>query len=63
MASKRELKVNLTRCPNCKKPMKAVLKSDGRTDFLCLECDKLDPLNTDAVKWANSPLASPTNEA
>jgi hypothetical protein len=51
--------MNLTRCPRCKMPMKIVLKLDGRTDFLCLECHHLDPLKTDAVKWANSPLAPP----
>jgi hypothetical protein len=55
--------MDLTRCPRCKKPMKTVLKSDGRTDFLCLECDNLDPLITDAAKWANSPLASPAKDA
>ena len=32
---------------------------NGRTEFKCLDCDLLDPLQTDAVKWAKSPLAAP----
>jgi hypothetical protein len=38
--------------------MKAVLAPNGRTEFKCLKCDRLDPLQTDAVKWAESPLAT-----
>jgi tRNA(Ile2) C34 agmatinyltransferase TiaS len=52
-----------TRCPHCNKRMKVVLGSDGRTDFQCLQCDKIDPLKTDAVKWADSPLAVVTKAA
>jgi hypothetical protein len=36
--------------------MKSVLSRDGSTDFKCLTCDELDPLKTDAVKWADNPL-------
>jgi tRNA(Ile2) C34 agmatinyltransferase TiaS len=43
-------------CPRCKKRMKPVLGQDGRTDFKCLVCDEVDPLETDAVRWADSPL-------
>jgi hypothetical protein len=43
--------------------MRAVATSDGRTGFKCLHCDEVDPLQTDAVKWADSPLASPTKAA
>jgi hypothetical protein len=42
------------------KRMKVVAASDGRTGFQCLQCDKVGPLKTDAVKWAASPLAAPT---
>jgi hypothetical protein len=52
-----------TRCPRCSKRMIAAATADGRTDLRCLQCDKVDPLKTDAVKWADSPLASPTNAA
>jgi tRNA(Ile2) C34 agmatinyltransferase TiaS len=44
--------MNLTRCPHCKTPMKPVLKSNGRTDFRCLECEHPDPVKLDTVKWA-----------
>jgi tRNA(Ile2) C34 agmatinyltransferase TiaS len=53
----------MDRCPQCNKRMKAVLEANGRTDFRCLQCDKVDPLKTDAVKWAISPLAGPTKVA
>jgi tRNA(Ile2) C34 agmatinyltransferase TiaS len=55
--------LDATRCPRCNKRMKAVLGPDGRTDLLCLECDKVDPPATDAMKWADSPLAVPTKAA
>jgi len=48
----------MDRCPQCKKRMKAVIGETGRTEFKCLECDELDPLKTDAVKWAESPLSN-----
>jgi hypothetical protein len=49
--------MDATCCPKCAKRMKVVLTDNGRTDFKCLVCDLLDPLETDAVKWAESPLA------
>jgi hypothetical protein len=30
----------------------------GRTSLVFLECDNIDPMKTDAAKWANSSLAS-----
>jgi hypothetical protein len=41
------------------KRLKAVMAVNGRTEFKCLDCDLLDPLQTDAVKWAKSRLAAP----
>jgi len=38
--------------------MKPVLGESGRTEFQCLECDKIDPLKTDAAKWAEGPLST-----
>ncbi len=52
--------MDATRCSHCTKRMKAVLAANGRTEFKCLNCDLLDPLQTDAVKWAESPLAALT---
>jgi hypothetical protein len=51
--------LDTTRCSHCKKRLKAVMAVNGRTEFKCLACDLLDPLQTDAVKWAKSPLAAP----
>lgn len=48
----------MDRCPQCNKRMITVLGENGRTEFKCLECDKVDPLQTDAVKWAQSSLAT-----
>jgi tRNA(Ile2) C34 agmatinyltransferase TiaS len=53
----------MDRCPRCNKRMKTVLGSNGRTEFQCLECDKVDPLKTDAARWAESALAAPTKAA
>jgi phage FluMu protein Com len=50
--------MDATRCAHCNKRMKAVMAENGRTEFKCLKCDLLDPLQTDAVKWAESPLAA-----
>jgi tRNA(Ile2) C34 agmatinyltransferase TiaS len=61
--AKREVSMDPTRCPHCTKRMKAVATSDGRTGLQCLECDKIDPLKTDAVKWAASALTAPTKAA
>lgn len=61
--------MDLTKCPHCKKRMKAVATSDGRTGLRCLRCDKVeplkkvDPLKADAAKWADDPLTSPTKAA
>jgi hypothetical protein len=32
--------------------MIAAATADGRTDLRCLQCDKVDPLKTEAAKWA-----------
>jgi hypothetical protein len=49
--------MDLTRCPRCSRRMKAVATDDGKTGLRCLQCDEVDPLKTDAAKWADSPLA------
>jgi uncharacterized protein (DUF2336 family) len=49
--------MDISRCPRCRKLLMPVLSANGRTELLCLKCDDVDPLTTDAVKWAESPLA------
>jgi tRNA(Ile2) C34 agmatinyltransferase TiaS len=53
----------MDRCPQCNRRMKTVLGPTGRTEFRCPECDKLDPLETDPAKWADSPLTAPEKAA
>jgi phage FluMu protein Com len=55
--------MNEYRCPKCKKLLMAMTDRTGRTEFRCLKCDKVDPMKTDAVKWANSGLSGPTQTA
>jgi hypothetical protein len=51
----------MDRCPHCNKRMEAVIGASERTELQCLQCDKVDPLKTDAVKWAENPLAKSTD--
>ena len=37
--------------------MMAMTEPNGHTKLVCLRCDDIDPMKTDAVKWANSALA------
>jgi DNA-directed RNA polymerase subunit M/transcription elongation factor TFIIS len=55
--------MNDHRCPNCKKLMTAMTGRTGRTELRCLKCDRVDPMKTNAVKWANSGLTGPTHAA
>jgi phage FluMu protein Com len=48
-----------TRCPKCQKRLIAMTDRTGRTELRCLKCDHVDPMKTEAVKWAESPLAEP----
>ncbi len=52
--------MDATRCPQCQKGMKVVMTPNRRTDFKCLKCDLVDPLQTDARRWADGPLALST---
>ena len=45
-----------TRCLHCGKRL-VPAPVNGRTELQCMWCDKLDPLQTDALKWAQGPLA------
>jgi hypothetical protein len=46
-----------TRCAECKRRLMAMTDRTGRTKLVCLKCDNIDPMKTDAIKWANSSLA------
>jgi phage FluMu protein Com len=48
-----------TRCPKCNRRLVVEANDDGRTELRCLRCDEVDPLKTDAAKWAESSLAQP----
>ena len=48
-------------CPECGAPLVLVPPSDGgeKRMFQCLDCDGLDPMNTDRViGWLNGELGS-----
>jgi tRNA(Ile2) C34 agmatinyltransferase TiaS len=55
--------MDMTRCPKCKKRLMAMTDRTGRTELRCLKCDKVDPLETVAVKWADGPLATPVKSS
>jgi phage FluMu protein Com len=48
-----------TRCPKCNKRLIAEAHDDGGIELRCLRCDAVDPLKTDAAKWAESSLSQP----
>lgn len=48
--------MDVTRCTACKRRLMAMTDRTGRTRLVCLKCDNIDPMQTDAVKWANSSL-------
>jgi phage FluMu protein Com len=49
--------MNVPRCAKCRKRLLAMTEPTGHTKLVCLRCDEIDPMKTDAVKWANSSLA------
>ena len=55
--------MDLTRCPKCNKRLIAMMDPSGKTDLRCLQCDQVDPMKTEIVKWANSELVPPTKVA
>ncbi len=50
--------MDVSRCPGCKKRLLAMTDRTGRTRLVCLKCDDVDPMKTDAAKWADSSLAN-----
>jgi hypothetical protein len=57
VASAVEMLMDLSRCPVCKRRLIAMTDRTGRTNMACLKCDNVDPMKTDALKWAASDLA------
>jgi phage FluMu protein Com len=55
--------MNEHRCAKCKKLLMAMTDRTGKTELRCLKCDKVDPMKTDAVKWADSGLSGPNTAA
>jgi len=54
--------MDVSRCPDCKRRLMAMTDRTGRTKMVCLKCDNVDPMKTDAVKWAASELAASAGE-
>jgi uncharacterized protein YbaR (Trm112 family) len=52
--------MDVTRCPKCKKRLMAMTDRNGRTELRCQKCEKIDPMKTDAAKWADSSLSGPS---
>lgn len=49
-----------TRCTKCGKRMVSVFLDNGRAELHCIRCEPVvDPLKTELVRWAQSPLLSP----
>jgi len=53
--------MDLSRCSKCKTRLTAMTGGTGRTSLVCLRCDAVDPMKTDAAKWAESSLVPPTD--
>jgi hypothetical protein len=51
----------VTRCLHCSRRLVPVLTADGRTELKCLWCDQVDPMETEAAKWADSSLTETVN--
>ena len=58
-----EVSMDLSRCPDCKRRLMAMTDRTGHTNMVCLKCENIDPMKTDAAKWAASSLATPTRES
>ena len=54
-----EILMDGSRCPICRKRFIAMTDRTSRTKLVCLKCDKIDPMQTDTVKWADSSLGRP----
>jgi DNA-directed RNA polymerase subunit M/transcription elongation factor TFIIS len=46
------------RCPSCGKLMNLTREKDAAV-YRCSSCDQVDPMKTEAAKWAQSPLSPP----
>jgi hypothetical protein len=45
------------RCPKCKKRMVALLVQPDK--YVCIRCEPVDPIETEAAKWASGALVPP----
>jgi phage FluMu protein Com len=51
--------MDVTRCLKCNKRLRAKTDQIGQTELVCMECDRIDPMKTDAINWVRSSLAPP----
>jgi len=53
----------VTRCLQCGKRMVPAPSMTGRTELVCVFCDKIDPMKmAEAKGWSENPLAHPASE-
>jgi hypothetical protein len=53
----------VTRCLHCGKRMVPAASLTGRTELICVDCDRTDPMEiAETKKWADSPLVHPIPE-
>jgi hypothetical protein len=45
-------------CPGCERPMTLELQPGGKSPrtYQCLDCDRPDPLKSDALRWLSGEL-------
>jgi hypothetical protein len=49
--------MDVSRCVRCQKRLMKMTDRTGQSKLVCLKCDNIDPMKTDAAKWADSRLA------
>jgi len=53
----------VTRCLQCGKRTVPAPSMTGRTELVCVFCDKIDPMKmAEAKGWSENPLAHPASE-
>jgi uncharacterized protein YbaR (Trm112 family) len=51
--------MDVVRCPRCNRPLLAMTDRTGKTELLCLKCDKVDPMKIDVGMLAKRQVSGP----